>query len=411
MQPACIIVGGGAAGLAAAACFSRCGIPFLLAERLDRVGKKILSTGSGRCNCSNLDMNAAHYGNAEDFVRQAYQETPPENVRSFLSDLGLMLAEEDGRLYPRTMSAATVLDVLRAPLSASVGEVLTDCDIVSVTSRDASGNFTVTAKDGRSFSAPNLLICAGGSAAPKLGTNGSGVRLVQTLGHKAVPPVPALVQLCCRPVFPALKGLHVHASLSLRIDGTVEAKEEGELLFTDYGVSGVCTLQLSGMAARTLQQRKSVRLAIDLLPEVTDKNWLADRLSVYGSLPLSDVFSGVFSRMLTQTILKSAGLPLSAPADSLTDAALQCLEDAIHAFPMEVTGTRGFENAQVTAGGIRTDEVCPQTMESRLCPGLFLAGEVLDVDGPCGGYNLHFAFASAINAARTVILRAQGDPA
>ena len=409
MSFSCIIIGGGASGLAAASLLTRSGVRTLLLERLDRVGKKLLSTGNGRCNYSNSDVHPKQYGSSEAFVRTLWGTVPPDSVRAHLYSLGLLSCEEDGRLYPRTLSAASVLDVLRAPLSGGSTDVLTDSQAVSLRHRGLYWEVVTSA--GQTYRAASALLCAGGCAASKFGTDGSGYRLASALGHTIKPPVPALVQLRCRHhVLSSLKGLRVHAAPALLVGGQQCAKEEGELLFTDYGVSGVCIFQLSGMAARALAKRHAVSLSVDFLPEIpagqATRTWFQERKRLKPDVPLSGFFAGVFPRMLEQAILKEAGL-YAASAGALSNAECERLFSAIHAFSLPVTGTQGFDSAQVTSGGILTEEVDPQTMESLLCPGLHFAGEVLDVDGPCGGYNLHFAFASGLCAAMAVINKEQ----
>ena len=403
----CIIIGGGASGLAAASYFAARGIPALLLERLDRVGKKILSTGNGRCNLANRDRAPERYGKAEDFVRRVYTVTPSGAALSFLSSLGLLFAEEEGRIYPRTMSAASVLDALRAPLGRGTVRAVTGVRVTKL--RFSHELWHADAEDGHAFSAPFALFCPGGSAAPKLGTDGSAAALVRDLGHTLVPAVPALVQVRCRhAALPSLKGLRTRAALRLFLDGSPAAAERGELLFTDYGVSGIPAMQLSGLAARALFEKRKVSLTADLLPEIgagETEAFLLERLRALRPLDCTALFTGVFPRMLTRAVLRECGLAPEDPPEALAEETLSRLARAIHAFPLPVTGTMGFEHAQVTSGGVRLREVCPETMESRLCPGLFFAGEVLDVDGPCGGYNLHFAFTSALTAAGAVARR------
>ena len=408
MTTECLIIGGGASGLAAAARLRALGIPFVLAERLDRVGKKLLATGNGRCNCSNRNVTPAAYGKARPFADALFRFVPPRRVSAFLESLGVMLAEEEGRLYPRTMSAASVLDALREPLPGGTGRIETGARIVRL--RRGNGLWEAAAEDGRTFSAASVLFACGGSAAPKFGTDGSAFELLAALGHPIVPPRPALVQLRCRhAALPSLKGLRIHAAPTLLVDGQAAAAEEGELLFAEYGVSGICVLQLSGAAADALSAGRTVSLSLDLLPELPAGDtavWLRARLHTLRGRTLLSLFTGVFPRMLTQAVLRECGLRPDAPADQTGSDALQRLARTLRAFPLPVTGTLGFDHAQVTRGGAALHAVDPATMASRLCPGLYVAGEALDVDGPCGGYNLHFAFASALAAADAIGRRA-----
>ena len=402
----CIILGGGAAGLCACAALSRAGLRVTVVEKLDRVGKKIMAAGNGRCNISNADMNPAYYAGAAPFVRKLSETTPPDEVAAFFSSLGLMTTQEEGRIYPRTMMASSVLDVLRRACECDNVRLMTGCEVLSLMP-SRRGGWSVQLSNGEGLFAPVVLCALGGSAAPHLGTDGAGVRLLCDLGHSAAPLYPALVQLkCSHGALRSLKGVRVPARITLDIDGNAAAEETGELLFADYGVSGVCVFQLSRYAAKALDEKRRVKLLINLLPEIEDiPTWLDARIA---SLPECDVLSlatGVFPRLLAQAILKQASCSPESIARCLNAAERRALAQAISAFPMEVTGTQGFKNAQVTAGGISLEETDPQTMASALYDGLYLAGEVLDVDGPCGGYNLHFAFASALTAAKAILGR------
>lgn len=403
MHSDCIILGGGAAGLAACAALSKTGMRITLIERLDRVGKKIMASGNGRCNLSNENMDASLYADAAPFVKQVYGATPPEEVLSFFSDLGLMTASEDGRIYPRTMMASSVLDVLRAGCEQENVTLLTGQEAVSLTP-SRRGGWSVQLSDGQGLFAPIVICAMGGSASPHLGTDGTGVRLLEMLGHRASRQYPALVQLKCEHgALRSLKGIRVQAKLTLEISGKSAAQEEGELLFADYGVSGVCVFQLSGLAAQALGEKKQVRLLVHLLPEVENVSaWLQARMAAHPQQSALGLFTGVFPRLLTMALLKEAGISPDAPLSRLRSAQLDALAQAIAAFALPVTGTQGFKNAQVTRGGIALDEVDSRTMASRLFGGLYILGETLDVDGPCGGYNLHFAFASALTAAKAI---------
>ena len=403
MNSDCIILGGGAAGLTAAAALGDSGLRVTVVERLDRVGKKLLSTGNGRCNLSNEDMRPALYGNSAAFVAQVYAKTTPENVRGFFSRLGLMTAAEDGRIYPRSMQAAAVLDVLRMACERENVQLMTGQRAVSVTP-SRRGGWSVQLESGEGLFAPALLCAMGGSAAPAMGTDGDGVRLMTALGHSATPCVPALVQLRSdHPALRALKGIRIQATLTLLIDGAPVARETGELLFCDYGLSGVCVFQLSRVASRALMQRRRVAVQVNLLPEFDDlPAWLRARIETRPKLPASSLFTGVFHRLLAQALLREARIAPDTPVGTLNDHEIDALNHAIGALTFSITGTQGFAQAQVTSGGVRLDEIDPGTMASRLFDGLYLAGEVVDVDGPCGGYNLHFAFASALTAAQAI---------
>lgn len=403
MQTDCVILGGGAAGLCAAAALGRSGLRVTLLEKLPRVGKKLLATGNGRCNLSNTDMQPAYYGDSAPFVRKVYEATPPQEVSDFFTSLGLMTAAEDGRIYPRTMAASSVLDVLRMACERYGIQMMTDCEVIGFTP-SRRGGWSVQLADGSGIFSPYVLDAMGGSAAPAMGTDGSGVRLLAQLGHEATPLYPALVQLkCSHPALKGLKGIRVQAHLTLFIEGNAAAQETGELLFADYGVSGVCVFQLSRFVAPALQAGQAVCLSVNFFPEIEEIHaWMNARIHMLPSVSALEWTTGILPRLLAQTLLKEAGILPDARMEQQTQAELESLCRALSDFRLNVIGTQGFANAQVTHGGIVLRDVSPETMQSRLFDGLYLTGELLDVDGPCGGYNLHFAFASALTAAKAI---------
>ena len=408
MLPDVLILGGGASGLAAAAALGNRGARVLVLERNSRVGKKLLATGNGRCNLSNAVMRGECYGDAAAFVSRLYDAVPHDSVLGFWRSLGLMTAEEDGRIYPRTMQAASALDVLRAACERSYVEFATEREVTRL-SPSRHGGWTATAADGSVFCAPFAIAAMGGSAAPQMGTDGGGARLLSGLGHTVTPLYPALVQLRCdHPALRSLKGVRVRATVSLSIDGQESAREEGELLFADYGVSGVCVFQLSRYASPALAKGRDVRLSIDFLPELEsgeESAWLDARLSTLSGANVQALFTGVLPRLVSQCVVRQAQLPADMPAGALTAHQRRVLLSTLRGFPLRVTGTQGFSNAQVTRGGVSLREIDPRTAASRLFDGLYVVGELLDVDGPCGGYNLHFAVASALAAADDISKR------
>ena len=363
MQTDCVILGGGAGGLCAAAALGRRRLHVTVVERLPRVGKKLLATGNGRCNLSNLDMKAAHYGKAAPFVEQMYAVTPPSEVAAFFSSLGLMTAVEDDRVYPRTMAASAVLDVLRMACERTSVTLLTDTEAVALTP-SRRGGWSVQLADGSGLFAPHVIAAMGGSAAPSMGTDGTGARLMQSLGHEITPLYPALVQLkCIHPALKGLKGIRTQARLTLLIDGTPAAEEVGELLLTDYGVSGVCVFQLSREVAPALAQKRDVRLSINFLPEVASiRPWLDARIKQLSPVSLLTLTTGVLPRLLAQTIIREARLSPDMDAAMLSVDEKNALCRALSAFPLVVTGTQGFANAQVTRGGVSLADVDPLTM-------------------------------------------------
>jgi len=399
-----IIIGGGASGLAAACVCAKAGARTLLIERQDRVGRKLLATGSGRCNLLNTSQ-PVYFGDAA-FAREVLSNCNAHNVMDFFEALGLTFREEDGGLvYPASGRASEVLDVLRLPLEASPHvTVMTATEAVELLHRD--DGLGVATKDGAVFGARCVIAAGGGPAAPKLGGTDSLYALLERLGHAVLPPKPALTSLTtAREGIRGLSGLRVNAICTLT-DGDMPVETaQGEVLFTDYGVSGVCVMQLSRAAGALLAAGKTPALYLDFSPLMglapfrwtrlpvqqpglaapAALAWLTDRAE---RLPERQLLVGAFPRLL---------------ADRLSNHPLPRLAELTTGYLLSITGVRGFEHAQVTAGGIDTADIDPATMASRLVSRLYLAGELLNVDGDCGGYNLLFAWASGITAARAAI--------
>ncbi len=394
-----LIVGGGASGLAAACVCLETGLRVTLLEKEARVGRKLLATGNGRCNL--LNTGPLRYFGQAAFAEELLRACPAGEVLAFFHGLGLTTHEEEGgRVYPASGQAASVLDALRYPLEEGAGaRVLT-----GEAARDilpGPDGFTVTA-DGGPFFARAVILAGGGKAAPRLGGGGL-YPMLSKLGHRVTPLRPALAPLETeRGPVRGLCGLRLPAVLTLTDGRGPVAASGGELLFTDYGVSGVCVMDLSRIAGELLAAGRRPVLSLDFSPLLglasRDAGLLApqepglrreaalDFLKARADqLPARRLLIGAVPRLLAE---RFQALPLPQMAERLTDYRLQVLS------------VRGFEHAQTTAGGIVTDDVDPRTLQSRRVPGLFLAGELLDVDGPCGGYNLLFAWASGVLAAR-----------
>ena len=382
------IIGGGAAGLCAAILAARKGKSVLLLERLPRVGKKILSTGNGRCNITNAQISPENYhGKNPSFSKDALSRFSVSDTASFFASLGLPLTEgENGKLYPKSLQASSVLDLMRLELSR-----LGVCETVDtfITSLSKKGDgFLLKSEDGRTFSAKAVICAFGGKAAPSMGTDGAGYSLLTALGHSLIKPLPSLCQLKTENPMRALKGAKHEGETTIYIDGKEKRTTKGEILFTDYGISGPPIFNLSRIASEGIAAGKKVTVSLNLLPELTEDGIFAMLRKRRKELPHLDGESflyGLLPKLLGREVLKRAK----------NDRELAYL---LHSFSLTVSGVMPWANAQVTAGGIDTKDVNPKTMESRLVPGLYLIGELLDVDGDCGGYNLQWAWSSAYTA-------------
>ncbi len=399
-----IIVGGGASGMAAAITSAAVLPPgsVTLLERGARVGRKLLATGNGRCNLTNRFAGEDRYhGGDPSFVRAAFQRYPVKSNLDFFYKMGLMaVEEEDGKMYPRSLQAAAVLDILRLEMERLGVDVRTETEVRGVRQKGSGFALDVfTGQEQQVLLARKVILACGGEASAGLGGSDWGYRLLKQLGHSVTERLPGIVQL--RTDVSATKGLSgskFDACLTLS-DGTRPVRrEKGELLFTDYGVSGPPVLQLSAAAARLLQAGKRARLLIDFASDLLEERIavvLAGRKKARRDKRLEDFMTGFVPKRLGQCLLKTAGVqPLSRPASSLTEKELADTAGLMKGFPLPVTGTNGMKNAQVTLGGAVTSGFDPAAMESRRVPGIYVTGELYDIDGDCGGFNLQWAWSS-----------------
>ncbi len=390
-----LIIGGGASGMMAAlTAAEQPGNAVTLLERQSRVGRKLLATGNGRCNLTNLDLAATHYHGARpDFAVPALSRFGLDDTLRFFRSLGLLtVADDTGRVYPLSDQANSVLDVLRFALETRGVSVVCSCDVIEV-KKKARGYEAISATGERYFG-DRLIVAAGGCAGKKLGGTKSGYRLLGMLGHSCTPLSPSLTQIKTDQTHVrALKGVRADALVQLRQNGRLIAHEAGEVQFTDFGLSGPVAFSLSREAGLL----DGAELALDFLRAYGCADvdaLLQNKRAAMGALPAAELLSGMLHARLGGVIMRRALGSLQRPAGALTDAELTQVRQQLRCFTLPVTGVMGMENAQVTAGGIVTDEFDPQTLESRLAPGVFATGEVLDIDGDCGGYNLQWAWSS-----------------
>ena len=390
-----LIIGGGASGMMAAlTAAEQPGNAVTLLERQSRVGRKLLATGNGRCNLTNLDLAATHYHGARpDFAVPALSRFGLDDTLRFFRSLGLLtVADDTGRVYPLSDQANSVLDVLRFALETRGVSVVCSCDVIEV-KKKARGYEAISATGERYFG-DRLIVAAGGCAGKKLGGTKSGYRLLGMLGHSCTPLSPSLTQIKTDQTHVrALKGVRADALVQLRQNGRRIAHEAGEVQFTDFGLSGPVAFSLSREAGLL----DGAELTLDFLRAYGCADvdaLLQNKRAAMGALPAAELLSGMLHARLGGVIMRRALGSLQRPAGALTDAELTQVRQQLRCFTLPVTGVMGMENAQVTAGGIATDEFDPQTLESRLAPGVFATGEVLDIDGDCGGYNLQWAWSS-----------------
>ena len=396
------VIGGGASGMTAAlTAAEKSGNRVILFERQQRVGRKLLATGNGRCNLSNTKLTLSNYhGLDPGFAQHALSLFPPEKALGFFGKLGLLTVVEDsGRVYPLSDSANSVVDILRFACTATGVEMITSCPVKEIKKEGKS--FIISAED-KEYRADNVIVACGGLAGGKLGGVSDGYELLRALGHSRTALAPALVQVNTETEYPrALKGVRADAELSIDSGGKRLAISRGELQFTEKGISGPVTFEISRVVS--ILGGKPAKAHIDFLADHSEADvraMLTAKAERYGDLASDELFTGIVHNRLGKMLLKYSGIRSQKSMAELSAEEVAAAAGAAKDFCLNITGTEGFDSAQVTAGGMRTDEFCPETLESRIIPGLFACGEVLDIDGDCGGYNLQWAWASGRLAGR-----------
>ena len=392
------VIGGGAAGMLAALTAAENGHRVLLLERQSRVGRKLLATGNGRCNLSNHHVSPAHYHGGAGFCDFALSQFDVGETLQYFASLGLLtVSEASGRIYPMSNMAGSVLDVLRYALERPEIDLQTGQTVTAV--RKMPEGFSVKTETD-TFSARRLILAAGGAAGSKVGGGMDGYRLAKSLGHHRTALYPSLVQLKTDPTYPrALKGVKAQCGISICRGSQVLARNSGEVLFTEYGVSGPAIFDLS----RSVSAGGSdLTCLLNFFPDWEEAevlHWLSQRQAAMAAHEASTLLTGSCHTRLGQMICKSAGFTNQRAAGLTRDDLRRIARQATH-FALPITGTCGFDQAQVTAGGLDTSEFDPRTLQSRLVPGLYACGELLDIDGDCGGYNLQWAWSSGRLAGR-----------
>ncbi len=392
------IIGGGAAGLMSAIAAKNDNTEVVIFEKEKRVGRKILATGNGRCNMTNTGACEKDY-HSEDisFIRGAINRFWVEDTLALFDEMGILWKEEDkGKVYPYSDTASSVLDVLRRKVD-TIG-ARTECEFAVDVIKKSDNRFFVESKDGRKEKCDRVIVATGGKAGSSLGSDGSGYNLLKVFGHTITPLYPSLVQIKTETeLVKKLKGIKVQAKVRIG-----DKTETGELLFTDYGISGPPVFSLSSY----LGSNKDV--VIDLMPEYSEEKLydiICSRCAYLYDVPLEDFFVGMINKRVGQAILKNVGIaPLSRLTQTLSEKEIKSLVEGIKALKLKITGTASWNSAQVTKGGASVKEFDSATMESKIVSGLYACGEVLDIDGDCGGYNLQWAWSSGylagLNAAR-----------
>ena len=395
------VIGGGASGLTAAIAAAKNGAEVTIYEKMNRVGKKILATGNGRCNYTNMNLSKECYHSKNlTLTEDVMKFFDLEKTLIFFNELGILpLVDESGKVYPNSLQASSVLDVLRYEIKRLKVEEMTDFNVTAL--RKGKDKFSIIGND--TITADRVVLATGGKASPQFGSDGKGYEIAKSLGHEIIEPFPALVQL-------KLKGKYFKRIAGIKFDGTVKAyagdklirEEKGEILFTDYGISGPPILQISRKVIEELNKKSKTYLTIDMFPNHSNLKLydiLQDRFRRIDYKTIEEAMIGLINKKLIPVVLYEAGFDeLNKLCGKLNKKEIYKIIDILKGWKFEVAGHNSWQQAQSTAGGIKLSEVNPKTLESLKVKGLYFAGEILDVDGDCGGFNLQWAWSSGYTA-------------
>lgn len=396
------IIGAGASGLIAAIVAARQGAQVCIYEKNNKIGKKILATGNGRCNVTNQHIELSNYhGQNPSFINPSINRFQTSTCKEFFSQLGVEMAEgQRGRLYPKSLQSASISELLAYECNRLGVEINLNAEVRMI--EKTTNAFCLRLED-KSLHVKRVLIATGGLAMPILGSCDSGYEFAKALGHTLIPTHPTLVQLECKEDLKSISGVKVVGDIEVYIDNELKSTRSGDILFTNYGISGSAVLDVSRVISHAILHKRGVHVKLDLLPEYSKeqlKNLLKKRLEFSNSKSVAFWLEGFINSKLANHISK--GLAVKS-ADDLSNKELTTLVYKLKNMSLHVEDTKGYKSAEVTAGGVNTKEIDAKTMQSKIQKGLYFSGEVVDIDGDCGGYNLHWAWASGYTAGLNII--------
>ena len=395
-----VIIGGGASGLicAISAKIRDPKINIAIVEKNDRVGKKLLSTGNGRCNLTNVNVSPEKYtGSFAVYMSEILKKYSSSALRDHFKSLGLLTySDNEGRCYPVSKQASSVLDVLRYNAERLGVEILCSQEIRSVSKQNG---FIIKTADS-AISCEKLVLCCGSKAAPKLGGSASGLDYLRNFGHTVTPFSPALCPVKVESgVLKSIKGLRAPGSAKLCRNGKTIKKETGEIQFTENALSGICVFNLS------LYAKKNDVIKLDIVDFISEEELylqLNKNKELFGKLSTESIFTGILQKRLALAVIKMSGANPNKPIKEINNNELEALSFTAKNMSFKVTGKAGFEQAQCALGGVKGTEIDSKTMMSKKVKNLYVCGEAIDICGECGGYNLHFAFSSGMIAGESL---------
>jgi predicted Rossmann fold flavoprotein len=401
----CLVVGGGASGMMAALSAKEEGASVCILEKNNLLGKKILATGNGRCNFTNEKQNFDCYfsGNRE-VAEEVLHRFHLERTLVFFSKIGVLSRVKDGYYYPRSNQASSVRYCLEKAVMAKGVDFRPSTTVIKI--KKEKDIFVISTDQGE-YRVKKCILCGGGMASPKSGSDGSVLKIAKSFGHHVIKPLPALVQLVCKEkFFFKLKGVRAMGSVTLFVNDKKTAYDEGEIQFTKDGISGIPVFNISRHAVRALDQKKEVYASLDLFPDFSFDvlvTHLRQQL-LYRSYPVTmkDGLIGMLNEHIIGVVLKGLHYSCEDSTNLLSEDDIRSMASLLKDFRVQIIGSHDFESAQVTSGGVDLNEVT-NYLESKKVPGLYFAGELLDVDGICGGYNLQWAWSSGYIAGKCVL--------
>lgn len=391
-----IIVGGGASGLMAALSAEENGANVTIIERNDRIGRKILATGNGRCNWTNIYMTIEDYhGENEKFPYSVLSQLDVYGTMDYFERIGITpYIGDEGKVFPASLQSASVIDIFMYEIKNRNIKLELETKVLDIKKTDKF----IVETDKKTYKADKVIVATGGMALPTSGSDGNGYELLKKKGHKVVDIFPGIVQLnLAGKFFKEISGVRIDGIAELYIDDVLSRSEEGDVLWTNYGISGPTILQLSRMALKSLREGKKVEIGVKVVKD-KDQNqlyeYLVSRFELMGERTLEESLVGLINKKLIRSIIKEVRLDKNKFVAEISNEEINELAKILSTWKFKVTGSQPWEFAQVTAGGIDTKEVNNRTLESNIIEGLYITGEILDVDGDCGGYNLQWAWSS-----------------
>ena len=398
-----VVIGAGASGMMAAITAARENKKVAIIEKLDKAGKKLLATGNGKCNFTNEVMHADCFYGETSFVEQILSNFTLEDCLAFFHSIGIYPKQKNGYYYPNSEQASSVTNALLFELERLGVKVFYETQVHEMSSTSEAVYIGTNKEE---FIAKRVVIATGLLAAPKLGSDGSMFDVIKSLGHRFCPILPVLCGFYCKGIkFKQVSGVRAHGTVAAYIDGVKLTADTGEIQFTDYGVSGIPVFQISHYLSKGLYEKKTVEIKINLLPDFSYDKLIEElnmRRRIGQTLPVNALLNGLINQKLADMILEKAGLKQDIYISSISNEQIIKIAKLLQEISVTVTNYRDFEFAQVCTGGIPTSDVNPVTLESKLAPRIHFTGEILDVDGICGGYNLHFAWATGYIAGKAV---------